>query len=272
MKNPNIGWRKDNSRSPLLNDSETRAIVTYIREQYYAGFPADKEMIMSKVEALLIQQDPPHYNCPSPTWTSNFLRNHLPSIKSSITKPIDIKRKAAQDIPAVEDFFRQYTACIREYNIPPERIWNFDEAGFRVGMPKGKRIYIPIEAPTQYSDSPKDRRQITLIEGISGVSKFIPLMIILKGKYFMENWVNPNQTRDKALALSATGYSNKKLGIKWLKHFIIHTGAKSTAEGGLPMLLLCDGHSSHTLIAFKNLAVSHNIFICKFLSHMTHVM
>jgi hypothetical protein len=81
-----------------------------------------------------------------------------------------------------------------------------------------------------------------------------------------------NQTGDKALALSATGYSNEKLGIEWLKHFIIYTGAESTAEGGLPMLLLCDGHSSHTLIAFENLAVSHNIFICKFPSHMTHVM
>ena len=38
------------------------------------------------------------------------------------------------------------------------------------------------------------------------------------------------------------------------------------------MILLCDSHSSYTSIAFEELALEHNIFITRFLSHMTHVI
>jgi hypothetical protein len=49
LKNPNIGYRKDNHRPFLLNDSEIRSVESYIRTQYYAGFSADKEMIIGAV-------------------------------------------------------------------------------------------------------------------------------------------------------------------------------------------------------------------------------
>jgi len=66
-------------------------------------------MIMSAVGALLTEQTPPRFHPPSATWESDFLRNHLPSTKNFMSKPLDIKGKSAQDKPAVERWFEQYT-------------------------------------------------------------------------------------------------------------------------------------------------------------------
>ena len=88
----------------------------------------------------------------------------------------------------------------------------------------------------------------------------------------MENQVNLQLRGNKRFTLSSSRYSNKQLRLAQLRHFILYIGVKPIQEGSLLIILLYDSHSSYTLIAFKELALEHNIFIALFLSYITHVI
>jgi hypothetical protein len=153
---------------------------------------------------------------------SNFLRNHLPDVKKRRTKPLDVKRKTAQDVNNIQKWFRDFSEHIIKRGIPPYRIWNFDNAGFRVGIIKGEIVYIPLDAPLLYTTSPENRKQVTLIEGINAAGWVLPPTIIIEGQWHIENWYNTRQRGPELVLLSETGYTNKRLGVEWLYHFIQH--------------------------------------------------
>jgi len=110
---------------------------------------------------------------------------------------------------------------------------------------------------------------VTIIKGISAEGKSIPPTVIIKGSWFMEDWENENQSDSELLLLSDTGYSNERLGIRWLEHFISFSGAGPQAPY---KMLLFDGHSSHTTEDFTIKYWENHVVPFEFPSHMTHLM
>ena len=64
--------------------------------------------------------------------------------------------------------YRKILIRYRIFNDPNgvNRVWNFDEGGIRVGVMRGKKVYVPAAIKEFYEFSPEDRRQVTIIEGI----------------------------------------------------------------------------------------------------------
>jgi hypothetical protein len=81
---------------------------------------------------------------------------------------------------------------------------------------------------------------VTLIKGISIEGKYILPTIIIKGSWFMEDWLNENQNGLELLLLSNSGYMNEELGMLWLDYFISYFGAGLKA---LIKVLLFNGYS-----------------------------
>jgi hypothetical protein len=50
-------------------------------------------------------------------------------------KLLDYKRHTAQDIEAVQEWYKEYTNILERYNIPPSNVFNFDETNAREGCP-----------------------------------------------------------------------------------------------------------------------------------------
>lgn len=143
-----------------------------------------------------------------------------------------------------------------------------DETGFRVGIPGGERVLVPRAIKQLYTPSPENRISITIIEAVSAGGQTIPPVLVFPGKIHMESWYPKNLHGNELILLSETGYSNSKLALRWLQHFIEHT----THELGNPKLLLLDSHVSHTSPEFIIIAAESNIFILPFPSHLTYVL
>ena len=61
------------------------------------------------------------------------------------TKPLARLRITAQIEKDIRIWFKDYNRTLRKYNIKKQNIINFDEAGFRIGCPKGQEVIVLIE-------------------------------------------------------------------------------------------------------------------------------
>jgi hypothetical protein len=121
-------------------------------------------------------------------------------------------------------------------------------------------MYVPIA---------ENCKSVTVIESICATGHVQPPIIIVQGRQHIELWYNEKLSGDKLVLLSDLGYTNSKLAIVFLKHFIKHIGATSNT---LRKVLLIDSHISHTTSEFVLQATEMNIHPYPFLSHLTHVM
>ena len=69
-----------------------------------------------------------------------------------------------------------------------QQIANFDKSRCRVGVMWGKRVFVPAGWREFYEFSPRDRRQVTIIEGIIADGRVIPGMTIVAGQLYQDDW------------------------------------------------------------------------------------
>ena len=120
-----------------------------------------------------------------------------------------------------------------------------------------------------FFDSPANRKSSTMIEAISATSRTILLYIILAGKRRMQNQFNSKLEDATTFDISESRFTNDRIGVSQLKHFIQCTNSGPTAP---KKLLLYDGHGSHDTEEFKQLAQDNNIVLYMFPPHLTYLM
>jgi hypothetical protein len=135
--------RRRGGQNKLLQPYQVTAIQNYVREHVKSGFYPTKPMLFGAICHLLKTEVPPRPP-PSKRWFQGFLKENV-SLHVLKTKRISRKRVTAQDVEEVHTWFQKYERTIKEHNILPGNLWNFDETGFRVGCPKGEDVVVPIE-------------------------------------------------------------------------------------------------------------------------------
>ena len=94
-------------------------------------------------------------------------------------------------------------------------------------------------------------------------------MIIFSGAYHLRRFFKNNLDGNILFARSDSGYSNDKLGIKYLEHFNRFTSQK--AKGKYRMLLF-DGHGSHLSQEFLDFCWKYHIRPFLLPAHTTHLL
>jgi hypothetical protein len=117
--------------------------------------------------------------------------------------------------------------------------------------------------------SPENRRSLTIIETVSATGQYIPPIVIIEGKHFMESWFRDRLHHEELVLLSESGFTNDTLAIRFLHHFIQHANAGPDKP---KKLLLMDNHGSHITAEFVSLATANNIVPFTFPAHLTHCM
>jgi hypothetical protein len=121
-----------------------------------------------------------------------------------------------------------------------------------------------------YIGTPKNRKSLMIIETISADGRPpIPPVIICPGRKIMESWIQPHLSGREAIDLSETGYTNERVAMDWLRHFIQHIDARPEKPW---KLLLLDGHVSHEAPELVIYANNHHIVLMEYPSHLTHVL
>jgi hypothetical protein len=179
------------------------------------------------------------------------------------------KRLAAHIVEEVEEHFQGFKKCKDYWGIQDEDIYNFDETGFQIGVTSSEKVLVPKDTIAAYSADPENKELITSVETIGYSGWKVPPMIIFAGAYHLRRHFKNDLDGDILFARSDTGYSNDKLGVRYLEHFKYFTEKHCI---GKYRMLLFDGHGSHLTQEFIDFCWDHHIRPFQLPPHTTHLL
>jgi hypothetical protein len=158
-----------------------------------------------------------------------------------------------------------------KYSIQDEDTYNFDEAGFMMGMISTGAVVTGSKRQGQpMSVQPGNQEWTTVIQGVNATGWAIPPFMIFQGKHHLSAWYKEDDlTCNWVFAVSENGWTTNKLGLQWLKHFDAHTTERTV--GGY-CLLIMDGHNSHNLLKFQQYCKENNIITLCMPPHLSHLL
>lgn len=175
-------------------------------------------------------------------WTKAQTKRNAQYFYTITLKPIAVKRLASYIVDEIQEHFNSFKKCKEYWGIQNNDIYNFDETGFWIRVTSGEKVIVLKDTIAAYSVDPENRELITSVETLNYSGRKVPLMIIFSGAYYLQQYFNNNLDDNILFACSNSGYSNDKLGLKYLEHFNYFTESKSTSKY---RLLIFDGYSSY---------------------------
>ncbi|XP_046677318.1 uncharacterized protein LOC124365384 [Homalodisca vitripennis] len=200
-------------------------------------------------------------------WFDHFMRRHKDVL--SVLKPsaTSFSRANGFNEEAVNNFFDILEAEYRKHKYPADRVFNVDETGISVVQSKIPRV-IGLRGKRQVGalSSAERGSLVTVICCMSAGGTFIPPMLIFPRKN-MTDLLMKGAPPGAIGRCHPSGWIQSNLFTDWLRHFIEKT--KPTKED--PVLLILDGHNSHTKnIDIVNLARDNFISIISLPPHTSH--
>ena len=177
----------------------------------------------------------------------------------------------------IAQFFVEYQSWLEKWQIIhyPNHIWNVDECGLP-DVPKETRVIGEVGKKAFQTVAGEKGTNSTLLCFVSAGGLVCPPLLILKGSKVQPDWREATPTGYMVRA-SPTGYINQDLfaqyGERFIK-FLDNNGLLIKDTGSQQKnLLLLDMHKSHLFnIKFMKLMQEHNIEVCSFPPHCTHVL
>jgi hypothetical protein len=128
---------------------------------------------------------------------------------------------------------------------------------------------VPADCEAAFITDPENRELVTVVATINWGGRRVPPMIIFKGAYHLRKYFDNDMDPNTYWARSESGYSNDRLGLKYLEHFDRFT--KDSTRGKY-RLLIFDGHGSHLTQEFVDYCWTHNIRPFRLPPHLTHIL
>jgi len=250
-----------------LSSEEESAIIQYIFELDSRGFSPRPSEVRDMADLLLAerQESPIGKN-----WASNFI-NRRPEIRAKINRRYDYKRALCEDPQIIGGWFKLVQNVKAKYGILEEDIYNFDEAGFMMGVIATAKVVTSSEARNRPKRvQPGNREWVSIIQGINSAGWTVPPFIIFKAAIHLSAWYEDSGLpRNWVITLSENGWTTNEIGYEWIQHFDKYT--KERAIGQYRLLIL-DGHESHISVQFQQYCKEHNIITLCMPPHSSHLL
>ena len=200
-------------------------------------------------------------------WFDHFMSRHKNVL--SILKPTatTFSRANGFNKEAVDGFFDLLEAELEKHNYPADRVFNVDETGISVVQSKIPRV-VGLKGKRQVGaiSSAERGSLVTVVCCMSAGGTFIPPLLIFPRKN-MTDTLMKGAPPGSIGRCHPSGWIQSNLFTDWLKHFIERT--KPTEED--PVLLILDGHNSHTKnIEVVDLARQNHVSILSLPPHTSH--
>jgi hypothetical protein len=250
-----------------LTLKEEEAIVRYILDLDSRGFPPRPQAVQEMADLLLAERDalPVGKN-----WTTNFIKRRT-ELKTKFNRKYDYKRALCEDPVIIRDWFRLVRNTIGKYGIQEEDIYNFDEAGFLMGVIATAKVVTSVESRNRPKTTQAGNREwVSIIQGISSYGWAVPPFIIFKGANHLSAWYEDSDLpRDWVITLSENGWTTNAIGLEWIQHFEKYTRGRTK---GTYRLLVLDGHESHLSVEFQQYCQEKNIITLCMPPHSSHIL
>lgn len=199
-------------------------------------------------------------------WMQAFLRRY-PEL--TIRKPEATSGMRARGFNkvAVLKFFTLLGELVEKYHFTAQQIYNVDETGITV-IPKGASRIIAVKGKRQVGALTSGERGelVTAEICFSAAGSYMPPMLIYPRKKVQQGFLD-GLVPGAWVKLNQKGWITMEIFFKWFEKFVEF----SKASKNTPVLLLLDGHSSHTKnLNLINYARDNGVVLLCFPPHTTH--
>lgn len=202
-------------------------------------------------------------------WARSFLKRH-PNLTIRQPEAISIGRAIGFNKEKTKRFYEVLQSVLFKDEtliIPDSNIYNVDETGLTVCQKPTKIVAAKGKRCVGSLTSAEKGRTITVICCVSGIGTFIPPMMIFPRVRMKPELIDKAPNGSIGVA-TKSGWVNEEAFLKWFNHFLHFVQPKTRDR---PVILIMDGHSSHT----KNLtlietAKAQNVVLISLPSHSTH--
>lgn len=197
-------------------------------------------------------------------WLAGFLQRH-PDL--SIRKPeaISINRILGFNKSEITHFFNNLRKLMEQHRFEPHMIYNVDETGITTVQETDKIIASKGQKRVGSVTSWERGKTVTVICAMSASGSFVPPLFI-----FPRQRHSPQLEKDGPVGAvytcSHNGWTNEKIFVLWLRHFIKHTKPASET----PVLLILDNHNSHATLEAWELAKENHVIMLTIPPHSSH--
>jgi hypothetical protein len=240
--------------SKKLTNLEEQAITEHALDVDARGFQLNYDLLRGLANKLLTDRGQPLVG---KNWPSNFVQR-VNALRTRINRKYDYQRALNENPEIINAWFRLVHNIKAKYGILDDDTYNFDEAGFQMGMISTRMVITGTErraAPK--SIQPGNTEWVTSIIAANATGWAIPPFIIFKGKQHYDTWYQVMTDRpDWVLSVSDKGWTSLEHSFTWLKHFNQYTEGRTV---GAYRLLIMDGHDSHNTTEFHDFCKDHKI-------------
>lgn len=258
-------------RRAVLPDNLEVELVNYILTMEQTGFGLTRRDIKSIAYQVAVRNNLSNpfsrqNNSAGKTWLKLFLARHS---NLSFRRPTgtSIARLKGFNKESVTIFFNLLEKEMDDFKYLASNIYNVDETGIsvlpnkmpQILSPKGKKQIAVVTSAERGST-------ITCIICMNAAGSFVPPMMIFPRKRDHPLLMN-GAPAGSIHACHPSGWIQAELFTKWFKHFLETTKPSATS----PVLLILDGHTSHTRnIEVIDLARKNNVHLLSIPPHSSH--
>lgn len=259
-------------KSTLPSELETE-LCDYILEIEKSGFGLTRSDIRSLAYQLAEKNNLKHTfsqdnESAGRSWLRLFLKRH-PNLSFRRPTGTSIARMKGFNKQNVNDFFDLLESSFDKIQYPATNVYNVDETGISVVPSKMPEI-LALKGKKQIGTVTSAERgsTITCVICMSAGGTFVPPMMI-----FPRKRDNPLLMKGAPLgaihACHPSGWIQLDLFTQWFEHFLQHVKPSATS----PVLLILDGHASHTRnIKVVDLARKNHVRLLSLPPHSSHKM
>jgi hypothetical protein len=213
------------------------------------GYPPRRTDVEDMANSLLAERNQPPVG---KNWAGTFVKRR-PELTIKFNRKYDYKRALCEDPEVIQRWFDLVANIKAKYGIQDDDTYNFDEAGFMMGVISTGAVVTASERRGRpKAVQPGNREWTTVIQGVNAKGWAIPPFIIFKARHHLSSWYKEEDLPlDWELGVSDNGWTTNKLGLDWLQHFDAHTKKRTV---GTYRLLVIDGHESTTRSNSSNTA------------------
>jgi len=203
-------------------------------------------------------------------WLKGFLSRHT-EIAIRQAEATSIQRAIGFNKAKVEKFFDVVRSVLftedEKRKIPPENIYNVDESGFTICQKTGRILAKKGKKSVGQLTSAEKGKTVTSVCCISAAGVHVPPMLIFPRAKLKPSLMDQAPAGSIGAA-NKSGWISEPLFTKWFNHFISFVRPRDRPD---PVLVLMDGHASHTTnLDVLDLAKANNVVLLVLPSHCSH--
>lgn len=167
-----------------LSAAQEEVLVDWIKAMGRRGIPLTPSIVIDHASEIAGKPI-------GKSWGQRFMKRHE-DLKVCWTTGLEECRARSLNPTVVAEFYKLLEETIKEYNIPPENIYNMDEKGIQLGIGKRVAALVDRDQKTVYQVEDGNRELVTIIETICADGTTLHPSVIYQGRHRDLEWGRHN--------------------------------------------------------------------------------